>query len=159
MTRLRRPRLTAVSFSYSVVTVIALYAFAETYAPHHGLTEAGCTIGFVYDGDTVELLCGDITQTARLVGFDTPETAPPGCPQEAALGLKAKLRLGDLVARSRTAGQGGLLLDHRGWDRYGRRLIAMRVDGRDVGDVLIAEGLAVAYAGEARVDWCTRLGG
>lgn len=141
-------------FAYVCVTLLGLYAFAEQRAPHFGLTESGCRVGFVYDGDTVEVLCGGTTQTARLVGFDTPETSPPRCPAEGALGLKAKLRLGDLVAR----GQGGILLDHKGWDRYGRRLIEMRIGGRDVGEVLIAEGLAVAYTGGARIDWCARLG-
>ncbi len=138
---------------YVCLALLGLYAFAEHRAPHYGLTEAGCRVGFVYDGDTVELLCGTKTQTARLVGFDTPETKAPGCAAEAALGLRAKLRLGDLVAR----GRDGVQMDDRGWDRYGRRLIEMRIDGRDVGQVLIAEGLAVAYDGGTRVDWCARL--
>lgn len=141
---------------YVCLTLLGLYALAEYRAPHHGLTEAGCSVGFVYDGDTVELLCGTQTQTARLVGFDTPETSPPRCPAEAALGLKAKLRLGDLLAQRQS--QGAVLLDHRGWDKYERRLMAMQIDGRDVGEILIAEGLAVAYDGGARVDWCARLG-
>ncbi|MGL6210235.1 MAG: thermonuclease family protein [Paracoccaceae bacterium] len=149
----RGRRLTPVSLVYSLVTLIGLYAAAEHYAPHHGLTEDGCKVGFVYDGDTVELLCGTTTQTARLVGFDTPETSPPNCPEEAALGLKAKLRLGDLVAQRRD----NITLDHRGWDKYGRRLVLMLVDGQNIADILIAEGLAVPYSGEARIDWCARL--
>ena len=152
-----RRRLTADLLVYICLTVLGLYAFAERRAPHYGLTEDGCRVGFVYDGDTVELLCGADTQTARLVGFDTPETRNPGCPEEAALGLRAKLRLGDLVARAQGAGRGGVLLDHRGHDRYGRRLVAMRIGGRDLAEVMVAEGLAVAYQGKARIDWCARL--
>jgi len=34
----------------------------------------------------------------------------------------------------------------------------LRLDGRDVGATLIAEGLAVPYRGGARIDWCARLG-
>ena len=152
---MRRPP--ADLLAYICLTLLGLYAAAESLAPHHGLTEAGCRVGFVYDGDTVELLCGTQTQTARLVGFDTPETRQPGCAAEAALGLRAKLRLGDLVAQRQGQGQGDILLDHRGYDKYGRRLVAMQVGGRDVAEVMIAEGLAVAYSGEARIDWCARL--
>lgn len=155
-----RPRparcLSADLLVYICLTVLGLYAFAEQRAPHYGLTEAGCRVGFVYDGDTVELLCGDQTQTARLVGFDTPETKSPGCAEEAALGLKAKLRLGDLVAGVQGKA-GGLLLDDQGYDRYGRRLVVMQISGRDVAKVMIAEGLAVSYSGATRIDWCARL--
>ncbi len=155
-----RRRLSADLLSYILLTLVGLYAFAEQRAPHFGLTEDGCRVGFVYDGDTVELLCGARTETARLVGFDTPETRDPGCEAEAALGLRAKLRLGDLVAQAQGAGaqgQGSILLDHRGHDRYGRSLVEMRIGGRDVAEVMIAEGLAVAYVGTSRIDWCARL--
>jgi len=150
-------RLTPTLLVYICLTVFGLYAAAERIAPYHGLSEAGCRIGFVYDGDTVELLCGTSTQTARLVGFDTPETAPPRCEAERALGLRAKLRLGDLVARAQTR-PGALRLDDRGRDRYDRRLVLMLIDGRDVAGIMVAEGLAVPYDGGARVDWCARLG-
>lgn len=174
---MRRLRLTPALMVYILLALLGLYAFAEQRAPYHGLTEAGCRVGFVYDGDTVELLCGADTRTARLVGFDTPETKQPRCPAEAALGLRAKLRLGDLVAQAQGAGarpgtgagqgailldesgQGAILLDDRGQDKYGRRLVAMRIGDRDVADLMIAEGLAVANSGEARVDWCARLAG
>lgn len=159
----RRRRLTADLLVYITLALVGLYAFAEARAPWHGLTEAGCRVGFVYDGDTVEVLCGAETRTARLVGFDTPETRAPGCPEEAALGMRAKLRLGDLVTRAQGAGavpgQGAILLDDRGQDKYRRRLVVLRIDGRDVADLMIAEGLAVAYSGSARIDWCARLAG
>lgn len=149
-------RLTADLIAYVAITLLGLEAFAEHRVPHYGLTEDGCRVGFAYDGDTVELLCGVQTQRARLVGFDAPETRDAGCPEEAALGLQAKLRLGDLVAQ---AGPQDILLDHRGYDRYGRRLVVMLLEGRDVAEVLVAEGLAVPYAGSARIDWCARLAG
>lgn len=154
--RVRRLRLTVDLMAYVAITLLGLYAYAEHRAPHYALTEAGCRVGFVYDGDTVELLCGAETQTARLVGFDTPETKGPGCAEEAALGLQAKLRLGDLVAQ---AGPGRILLDHRGHDRYGRTLVVMLLEGRDVAQVMVAEGLAVPYEGARRIDWCARLAG
>jgi micrococcal nuclease len=35
--------------------------------------------------------------------------------------------------------------------------VQLSLDGRDVGRVLIAEGLAVPYSGGRRIDWCARL--
>jgi endonuclease YncB( thermonuclease family) len=45
-----------------------------------------------------------------------------------------------------------------GRDKYGRLLVAMYVDGADVGETLIAEGLAVSYRGGQRINWCAKLG-
>ncbi|PAP96113.1 thermonuclease family protein [Mesorhizobium wenxiniae] len=38
-------------------------------------------------------------------------------------------------------------------DRYGRTLATIEVDGRDVGDILIGEGLARPWTGKRR-PWC-----
>ena len=141
------------AFAYTVLLLVALYQFAQWYAPYHDLSEKGCRLGYVYDGDTVELICDGQSRTARLVGFDTPETKEPGCEAEAALGQRATARLRELVRA------GPAVLDSEGVDKYGRVLATLTVDGRDVGDVLIAENLAVRYRGGARIDWCERLGG
>ena len=39
-------------------------------------------------------------------------------------------------------------------DRYGRTLAHLTVNGRDVGGVLIGEGLARQYNGGRRQGWC-----
>ncbi len=39
-------------------------------------------------------------------------------------------------------------------DKYGRTLATLTANGRDVGDVLIGEGLARPYHGERRKSWC-----
>ena len=41
----------------------------------------------------------------------------------------------------------------QGADRYGRTLAAIRVEGHDVGDILVGEGLARTWAGR-REPWC-----
>jgi endonuclease YncB( thermonuclease family) len=47
------------------------------------------------------------------------------------------------------------LIADRQIDRYGRQLGHLRVDGRDMGDILIREGLCVPYSGRTkRRDWC-----
>lgn len=133
--------------AYVLLTLLVLWAVADRLAPYHG-TPAACTIGYVYDGDTVELICGATRSTARLVGFDTPETKEPRCPAEAALGRRATERLRDLLR----GGQVGIF--RQGHDKYGRDLIVVTVAGRDVGDLLVAEGLAHAYHGGSRGGWC-----
>nr|WP_281501843.1 thermonuclease family protein [Aliiroseovarius sp. F20344] len=95
--------------------------------------------------------CPDGTRTARLVGFDTPETKDPGCPEEKALGDKATARLRQIVKGA------DITMRHDGHDKYGRELVRLSVDGRDVGDTLISEGLALAYRGGSRINWCDRL--
>ncbi len=137
--------------AYVALTLLALYALADWIAPYHNLTEAGCRVSYVYDGDTLALDCGAETQTARLLGFDTPETKSPGCPAEAALGQKATKRLRALIDG------GAVSVSGSAHDKYGRLLVRLLVDGRDVADVLVAEGLAVAYDGGTRINWCARL--
>ncbi len=114
--------------------------------------ENGCRLGYVYDGDTVEIKCPDQNHTARVTGLDTPETKSPGCPEELALGKQATLRLRQIV------GSGVVSFEHVGTDKYRRPLIVLRVDGADVAPMLVSEGLAVAYRGGARPDWCQKLG-
>ncbi|MEM8774929.1 MAG: thermonuclease family protein [Pseudomonadota bacterium] len=141
------------SFAYSILLLAALFHVSAWIAPWHDLSERGCVIGYVYDGDTVELRCGSESVTARLQGFDAPETKTPGCAAEAELGRQATERLRMLVL------QGPLTLDAVGEDKYGRLLAQMTVRDRDVADILIEDGLAVAYSGGARVDWCEKLEG
>lgn len=100
----------------------------------------------VIDGDTIEY--GGLS--IRLLGFDTPETYYADCADEKARGDAATARLRHLI---RGAGTLKLSLrDER--DRYGRGLGSLLVDGRDVGDVLISEGLARRYSGGHRRGWC-----
>ena len=141
------------AFAYTVLLLLGLVAFVEWYVPWHDLSERGCRLGYVYDGDTVEMICGDESRTVRVQGFDTPETKNPVCTAEAALGARATERLRALVKA------GPVTLKSVGEDKYGRILARMTVGGEDVGDVLIREGLAVRYDGGTRVDWCDRLGG
>lgn len=113
---------------------------------------AACAVLRVVDGDTVEMACGAGAFRARLTGFDTPEAHAPGCRAEARAAAAATARLQALVARAAR-----VEADLGGVDRYGRRLVALRLDGVAVGPLLISEGLAVPYSGGRRIDWCARL--
>lgn len=100
----------------------------------------------VVDGDTIKAPYG---VTYRLLGFDTPETRFAKCDAELQLGLAAKKRLEELMGTSEVK-----VLESSKRDRYGRTLAHVTVNGRDVGEILIGEGLARAYRGKKRKSWC-----
>lgn len=100
----------------------------------------------VIDGDTIKFA----GLSVRLVGFDTPETYYAKCAAEKARGDAATLRLKQLILNAKNLQL--FLRDEQ--DRYGRSLGSILVDGRNVGDVLISEGLARRYNGGKRRGWC-----
>jgi endonuclease YncB( thermonuclease family) len=100
----------------------------------------------IVDGDTIKAPFG---VTYRLLGFDTPETRFARCDAERELGLAAKDRLEELL----TIGEVRVLESGK-LDRYGRTLASVTVNGRDVGEILIGEGLARPYQGGRRGSWC-----
>lgn len=134
--------------AYILLTLLLLWAAADRFAPYHGVAAPGCRIGYVYDGDTFEMICDGQSLTARVQGFDAPETKSPQCAAELAWGQRATQRLRALVRHP------GIALFRHGHDKYGRDLVVMTVQGRDVAQIMIAEGLAVAYSGGTRRNWC-----
>jgi micrococcal nuclease len=108
----------------------------------------------VVDGDTVEVeaqiwLGQRVQVSVRLRGVDTPELRGR-CDAERQAAAKARARLTELV------GGGAVQLADVGYDKFGGRVLArMRnARGRDLGEALIADGLARAYDGRARRAWC-----
>tara|TARA_R110002020_G_scaffold66473_16_gene174742 strand:+ start:1699 stop:2136 length:438 start_codon:yes stop_codon:yes gene_type:complete len=88
----------------------------------------------VVDGDTIWLQGVNL----RLESYDTPEPYNDICGGQAeiALAKRASARLLQLLNGNAFTVQTG----HE--DRYGRVLATIRIGGTDVGDILIAEGLA-----------------
>jgi len=102
----------------------------------------------VIDGDTIEDMREDITY--RLVNIDTPETGSRArCAAERAAGNRATEAARSLFARAR---QFELRPTGR-LDRYGRTIAFVLIDGRDMGETLIADGLARPWRGR-REPWC-----
>lgn len=107
------------------------------------------------DGDTVK--CDgqnlrDMGDGAPFVsGYDTPEIGSnANCESENDLGKTAKRRMAELL---RTPGL--TIEDSRQSDRYDRPLVVLRLpDGRTIGSVLLAEGLAVEWRPGGDFDWC-----
>jgi endonuclease YncB( thermonuclease family) len=102
----------------------------------------------VVDGDTIQVY--GMQPNVRLLGFDAPETWHPDCEPERALGFKTTERLKALVRA------GYLDFEYvrcscpesklgTQWCNYGRDCGLLRSNGRNVGDILIAEGLAVSF--------------
>jgi endonuclease YncB( thermonuclease family) len=102
----------------------------------------------VVDGDTIRVY--QEQPDVRLVGFNAPETRRAACEAERQLGAQATLRLrnliraGDLdfqyVACSCPPGTQGTFACN-----YGRDCGTLKSGGRDVGAILIEEGLAVPF--------------
>jgi Staphylococcal nuclease homologue len=88
----------------------------------------------VVDGDTIYAA----GQRWRLVGFDAPEVySRAKTAAERTAGMKAALRLQDLIKGGKAEIE---VVDKP--DKWGRGRARLRVDGRDVGDILAREGLA-----------------
>lgn len=106
------------------------------------------------DGDTVK--CDgqnlrDMGDGAPFVsGYDTPEIRNANCEREKVLGQKAKRRMAELLSAP------GLIIEDSGEvDRYDRPLVVLRLpDGRTIGSILQAEGLAVEWRPSGDFDWC-----
>lgn len=141
-----------ISMAYTILLLGVLVQLANWIAPYENLSEAGCVLDYVYDGDTVSIRCNGTVETARIVGLDAPETKAPSCTEEAAHGARATLRLREIAHTGLISFSGSQR------DKYVRLLVTMKVDGADVADTLIDEGLAVAYRGGSRINWCERLG-
>lgn len=90
----------------------------------------------VFDGDT--FVFGD--DVIRIYGIDAPERSQTCIrdDQPWECGEAAKVRLQELLA------QGGLNCRQKDRDRYQRSVAACVAGGNDIGQVLVAEGLAIA---------------
>jgi endonuclease YncB( thermonuclease family) len=99
----------------------------------------------VVDGDTFYLNGAKV----RIAGIDAPETHDYRCRSELDLGERAARQLQALL----NSGAVTMTSIDRDRDVYGRLLRNVSVDGRDVGEALIAAGVARAYA-NGRRSWC-----
>lgn len=100
----------------------------------------------VVDGDTFWLDGVKI----RIADIDTPEISSPRCDSEYALGIRARDRMQQLLNEGPFAVEA---LGSRDEDQYGRKLRVISRNGRSLGDMLVAEGLARTWSGR-REPWC-----
>ena len=162
MLGLSRYRVIKYSAMLGVLAVLFVASFLQrsidTSAPI-SMSAASIT---VVDGDTIR----SNGQLYRLVGFDTPESGPRArCGRERSLADAATNRLRQLVASGQTALKPVPCSCLPGTEgtrecNYGRLCAVLRAGGRDVGTILVSEGLAHAYVcGQSgcprRQSWCS----
>lgn len=101
------------------------------------------------DGDTV--IVND--ERIRVANIDAPEIGHAQCDAEKRLGHVAKRRMDELLKSGRLQVTVGDPKDGRKIDRHGRTLATISINGVDVGETLISEGLARPWTGK-RQPWC-----
>lgn len=102
------------------------------------------------DGDTIVI---DDGRHVRIANIDAPEIHDAKCDAEKRLGMVARRRMSELLTSGRVVIHPGDPVDGRIKDRYGRTLATITIDGNDVGEIMIAEGLARRWTGRRR-PWC-----
>lgn len=99
--------------------------------------------GRVYDGDTFTV----DGETIRISNIDTPEIRSR-CEAERRLALAAKTKLVQLLDNAKEV---QILREKR--KTWGRTLAVVRVDGKDVGNLMVRNGVARIWTGR-RMPWC-----
>jgi len=142
-----------------VLFVVALIALTGFDAPETGGAETlpgpvRAEVVSVIDGDTLLVrariwLDVEVEVHVRVAGIDAPERHGK-CTEERALAERAR----DLVAT--TVDGAEVMLSELQHDKYAGRVLARVAipDGRDLGELLLAAGVARAYDGGPRQDWC-----
>jgi len=123
--------------SLGLIALLALYLIGDGGGGRGEPCGGSYRVERVIDGDTIEVK--GLDARVRYLGIDTPEVLTPYSPGEA-LGEEAKefnesRVLGEMVR---------LQCDEEEYDRYGRLLAFVFVDGVSVNEALVREGLARA---------------
>jgi micrococcal nuclease len=116
-----------------------------------------CATLAAVDGDTVKCDGQNLRDMGDgapdVSGYDTPETGSRAdCIAERDLGKVAKRRMAALIQTP------GLRIEDSGEiDSWGCPLVVLRLpDGRTIGGIMLAEGLAVEWRPGGDFDWCQR---
>ncbi len=139
------------AMTLTALTLLAMiYVARKADAPRP--VRESCEVGAVLSGDSLMLNCRNTGQVqVKISGINAPDIAAPGCAEELAHGTLAMERLQSLI-------KSGAVHLGRLEGGYSPPRIRLSIDGADVADRLIREGLAVAYDGGTLLNWCERLG-
>ena len=132
-----------------------LYALLSMLCPTMAWAlSAQAIVGHIIDGDTFAArvrLEGniEISVRVRFLGIDAPELNGE-CESEILAARASRDKLAELIPVGDT-----VQLTNIKDDKYLGRINANVIkDGRDIGDIMIATGHAVPYAGKKRINWC-----
>jgi endonuclease YncB( thermonuclease family) len=143
------------------ILLIGLLSFAGIGNVYADKTAKGVTydaqIVRVNDGDTVVIAAPFLPLplkpelAVRIYGVDTPEKGHRAqCPSEDQRGQAATVFTKNLVAKSIKR-----QVTLYGWDKFGGRVLGdMILDGQSLRSMLIQNGFAREYFGEAKQSWC-----
>lgn len=107
---------------------------------------------YCHDGDTCRFLVHGKSTPVRFMGIDAPEIGRGArCAAEQSGAVKARDRLLVLLHTGER-----IELEVHGKDKYRRTLARVLVDGQDVGQELVQEGLVRRYTGGKRRPWCEK---
>lgn len=115
----------------AIVAIAAASAAVHAARTGDADTRTG-TVVAVHDGDTISVRTANETIRVRLVGIDCPEVGQPWS-------ARAKRFTSDLVFGKQVT------IERHGTDRYDRLLGRVLVDGTDVNEALVRNGLAWQY--------------
>lgn len=144
-----------------VLLAIILTALMVMVTPASAKEKAGVTydaqITRVIDGDTVAFAADFLPAplkkelSIRVYGVDTPEKGfRAKCPSEAQRGEAASAFTKSAIAAA--SKRQIVLMD---WDKYGGRVLGdILLDGMSLRKMLIINGYAREYYGEAKTSWC-----
>lgn len=140
------------------IIVVALLACMPAFAQKQkeGVTY-DVVLTRVIDGDTVAFQANWLPDplkkelSIRVFGVDTPEKGfRAKCPQEDARGQAATQFTKNVINQSVT--RQVIIMD---WDKYGGRVLGdVLLNGQSLRNMLIANGFAREYYGEAKTSWC-----
>ena len=105
---------------------------------------------YCYDGDTCYVTYKGKNDKVRLLGLDTPEISNPKCEQEYALGIDARNFVNNLISE----GVSIKFKTEYNRDFFGRILSYIIVDGENVSQKMVSNGLGVIYDRSNKKDWC-----
>jgi endonuclease YncB( thermonuclease family) len=103
----------------------------------------------VTDGDSVSI----DGRPHRLANIDAPELRHAQCDAERRLAMVAKRWLTELLKAGKMEITVGDPITGRTFDKYHCILATITIDGHDVGQILVEEGLARPWEGKRR-SWC-----
>jgi endonuclease YncB( thermonuclease family) len=140
-----------------VITIlVAMSTFAFAQKQPQGVTYYAQIVR-VSDGDTIVIAAPFLPAplkpelAVRIFGVDTPEKGfRAKCPQEDARGQAASKFTKDAVANAQK--RQVVLYD---WDKFGGRVLGdILLNGQSLRAMLIKNGYAREYFGEAKQSWC-----